>query len=69
MELVEGKLLRSEVNLPRFLEFKISGVEIKLKDFKEKIPGIWIIKGTVTVVSSDPPGKDGNARFTTVSLI
>ena len=40
MELVEGKLLRSEVNLPRFLEFKISGVEIKLKDFKEKIPGI-----------------------------
>ena len=25
-------------------------------------------KGTVSVISSDTPYKDGNARFTTVSL-
>ena len=29
-----------------------------------KIP----LKGTVSVISSDPPWKDGNARFTTVHL-
>ena len=27
-----------------------------------------LLKGTVSVISSDPPCKDGNARFTTVSL-
>jgi len=26
------------------------------------------LKGTVSAISSDPPCKDGNARFTTVSL-
>ena len=25
-------------------------------------------KGTVSLISSDPPCKDGNARFTTVTL-
>ena len=28
----------------------------------------FIFKGTVSVISSDPPWKDGNARFTTVPL-
>ena len=27
-----------------------------------------VIKGTASVISSDPPCKDGNARFTTVPL-
>ena len=27
-----------------------------------------ILKGTVSVISSDPPCKDGNARFTTIPL-
>ena len=27
-----------------------------------------IIKGTVSVISSDPPCKDNNVRFTTVPL-
>ena len=27
------------------------------------------IKGTVSVISSDPPGKEGNARFTFVPII
>jgi len=27
-----------------------------------------VIKGTVSVISSDPPCKDGNARYTTVPL-
>ena len=27
-----------------------------------------MIKGTVSVISSNPPCKDGNARFTTVPL-
>ena len=27
-----------------------------------------LVKGTIRIFSSDPPCKDGNARFTTVSL-
>ena len=27
-----------------------------------------LLKGTVSVISSDPPCKDGNARFTTIPL-
>ena len=29
----------------------------------------FVFKGTVSVISSDPPSKDGNARFTTLCLI
>ena len=29
---------------------------------------VIIVKGTVSVISSDPPFKDGNVRFTTVPL-
>ena len=30
---------------------------------------LFTLEGTVSVVSSDPPCKDGNARFTTLCLI
>ena len=41
--------------------FDIFLFELVLIDFHK-------IKGTVSVISSDPPCKDGNARFTTVPL-
>ena len=36
--------------------------------YNYKFYHIFHFKGTVSVVSSDPPCKDGNARFTTVPL-
>ena len=39
-------------------------VENKKRIFNENI----LIKGTVSVMSSDPPSKDSNARFTKVPL-
>ena len=39
-------------------------VENKKRIFNENI----FIKGTVSVMSSDPPSKDSNARFTSVPL-
>ena len=30
--------------------------------------GLYVIKGAVSIISSDPPCKEGNARFTTVPL-
>jgi len=38
----------------------------KLKFVPEKRR--YLIKGTVSVISRDPPGKEGNVRFTTVSF-
>jgi len=34
--------------------------------FQNWIVSITIFKGTVSIISSDPPCKDGNSRFTTV---
>ena len=33
-----------------------------------KVYNIVTVKGTASVILSDPPGKDANARFTTVPL-
>ena len=44
-----------------------SGLSIKL--FTLRIPKLYkFIKGTVSVISSDPKCKNGNAQFTTVPL-
>ena len=38
------------------------------KNLKKGVTTDHMIKGTVRVISSDPPYKDGNARLTTVPL-
>ena len=40
-----------------------SGLFIQVLEFHEVV-----FKGTVSAISSDPPCKDGNARFTVVPL-
>ena len=46
----------------------LSNKHLNMIEYQCLQPLIVLVKRTVGVISSDPPCKDGNARFTTVPL-
>ena len=61
--LIDTRVLNYAVSWMKGRSNMFGGILNIKKNFR-----ICILKGTVSVISSDPPFKDGNVRFTTVTL-